>query len=304
MASEKSGETVLSVHLPDELRQWLDEEAEQREIDRETLLEELIAANRAVLDGDGTPAGVELEGSAEGVSEMLLEERSEELREEFMGLIEDVRERVIQVKRETDTKAPLEHTHTEFKQLETLAEQLEDVEAGIDSLEEDLDTVETELEAGFENYEEVVEYLLDTTDAFEHRVDTLASAVVETRDQIRSFVSRHQQQALTDELKLAASQYGIEEADCEDCGRTLSIALLTRPECPHCASSFADVRSKSGLFGSATLETGSPPALTEGDDPTFDTALDEESASVDADDSAAEVNWQERGTNDERSNQQ
>jgi predicted transcriptional regulator len=295
MASEKSGETVMSVHLPDELREWLDEEADERDSDRETLLRELLAANRAVLTEEGT---VE-EETVSGASEDALDDRIEEFREEFMDLIEDVRERVIQVKRETDTKAPLEHTHGEFSDLEELVDQMDTVESELSGLEERLETVEADVESGFENYEEIVEYLLDTTEAVDERVDTLASAVVETREQVTQFVSRHHRQLRADELKLAASQYGIQSADCESCDQTLQIALLTAAECPHCASAFSDVSPKEGIFGSATLETGSPPELPAMDGSDLDADIGPDGTVADSDHPAGDVNWQEQGTGGE-----
>jgi predicted transcriptional regulator len=294
MASEKSGETVTSVHLPDELRAWLDEEAAQRDSDRETLLRELLAAHRAVATDDG-----EVETAVAGATEATVDEQVETFREEFMDHVEDVRERVIQVKRETDTKAPLEHTHSEFADLEALVDQVDDIESEVRALDERLDDLAEDLDAGFENYEEIVEYLLDTTDAVDDRVGTLASAVVETREQIKQFVSAHQQQALADELKLAASQYGITQADCGDCGQTLQIALLTTAECPHCASAFGGVSPKDGIFGSATLETGAPPELPATGETGLETDIETDASVTDGDHPAGNVNWQEQGTGGE-----
>lgn len=295
MASEKSGETVMSVQLPDELREWIDEEADKRDSDRETLLRELLAANRAVLTDEtsGEP------GTKTGVAEEALDDRVEAFRDEFMELIEDVRDRVIQVKREADTKAPLEHTHGEFSDLEDLLERMGDVESELETVEDRLDDVEHDLEDGFENYEEIVDYLLDTTEEVDERVETIASAVVETREEMKTFVSRHHQQQRADELKLAASQYGIQQADCEGCGQTLQIALLTDAECPHCACALSDVSPKNGLFGSATLETGSPPELPASDRSTLDADTSPDASGGTSENPAGDVNWQEQGTGGE-----
>jgi hypothetical protein len=65
-----------------------------------------------------------------------------------------------------------------------------------------------------------------------------------------------------DQLAAAANRRGVREADCEDCGGAVDVALLREPACPHCGATFADVEASSGWFGSDTLVTGAaPPAL-------------------------------------------
>lgn len=296
MASEEQGE--LADALDPQLRDWLDERAAELDTSREAVLGRIVAAVRA-LDADGEPS--------DGTLPAPYERRFEELDAEFTELLEDVRERVIQVKRETDRKAPADHDHEDLaERLATLSDRLDDVEADLSAVEGDaeqvatlservdevaadlteqaaaVDEVESELAAvddrvdeGFENYEDVLEYLTDTTDELERRLDVLARAVVDVRGEVRRLGGQSAARAEAERLKLAANRSGVRSAACADCGASVDIALLTRPECPQCASSFSDVEPKQGLFGSHTLTTGEPPALRAADEADLDDELDD-----------------------------
>lgn len=158
MASESSEEQTVSVALSPELVEWLDEHAASQELDRETLLAQLVASYRTTatqegdLDTDALVSEKQLETVIESRLAAWLEPQvqtlvadafeeiaaehldsesvaPEELNEatnavqrqlsnridsvdaEFQSKIEDVRERVIQVKKEADTKAPRDHSH-------------------------------------------------------------------------------------------------------------------------------------------------------------------------------------------------
>lgn len=69
------------------------------------------------------------------------------------------------------------------------------------------------------------------------------------------------------DLKEVANRHGTTKAKCEECGGTVSVALLTEPVCPHCDRGFVGIEPTRRLFGSGTLVTGQPLALTAGDDP-------------------------------------
>ncbi|RKD97673.1 hypothetical protein [Halopiger aswanensis] len=232
----------VSFALPADVDDWVTDAAADRDESPADVCRRVVAAAHAVAtEGEG----------AEPADREDLEELRGELeaqREEFRDLLEDVRSRVIQVKRETDAKAPAEHDHDEY-------------EADLSSLRADLEDLEATVDAGFENFEEVLEYLLERTDRLEERSTVLAKAAVDLRDHWDAFAERERRRAAADRLKTAANRLGIRTATCEDCGSSVDVALLTAPECPHCASPIADVAAKQSFFGSPTLETGEPPAL-------------------------------------------
>ena len=259
MASEESEERWTNVSLPEDLTDWLEREARSRNVDRDRLLAELVSAHREIDDGDGR---IELDAGTIDPDEVpeIVESRFDDQRETFMDLLEDVRRRVIQVKRETDAKAPADHHHEDLlAELEAVDERYEDLEADLVTLQGTVEAVRDDLVAGFDNYEEVLEYLADETERLDQRLDKIARVLVGVREEVkRQSNARHDG---VSELKLAANRHGIRSAVCEECGETVEIGLLTDPACPHCSSRFSDLAPKQRLFGSHTLETTSPPAL-------------------------------------------
>jgi chromosome segregation ATPase len=259
MASEESEERWTNVSLPEDLTDWLEREARSRNVDRDRLLAELVSAHRQIDDGDGQ---IELDAATIDPGEVpeVVESRFDDQRETFMDLLEDVRRRVIQVKRETDAKAPADHHHEELlAELEAVDERYEELEEDLVTLQGTVDAVRDDLVAGFDNYEEVLEYLADETERLDQRLDKIARALVEVREEVQ-----RQSNARNDgvsKLKLAANRHGIRSAVCEECGETVEIGLLTDSACPHCSSRFSDLAPKQRLFGSHTLESATPPAL-------------------------------------------
>lgn len=262
MASEEHEEVTVSVTLSRDLREWLDEQAAAQGVDRETLLERLLVAHREVATDDPDLDTVGREDLVE-------------TREEFQDLLEDVRKRVIQVKRETDAKTPTDDHEALAADVEGVAAELDGLAADVERLSESVDAVEADLESGFENFEDVLEYLTDRTETLGDRVDTLARAVVDARSELRRLGADAAARTEADRLKLAASQHGITSANCEDCDSRVDIGLLTEAECPHCATAFDGVEPKEGFFGSHTLTTGEPPALEGTQETKLDSSLDD-----------------------------
>ncbi|WP_049969901.1 coiled-coil domain-containing protein [Haladaptatus cibarius] len=250
MASEDVGKTHTP-ELPDSVTRWLDEKADELDISRQQLLSELLTAHRALDEDD------DIDGELDT------------LREEFMSKLADVRERVVQVKRETDRKASADHDHpdlrNELADIQRAAEEL-------DALRERVAENRERTDDGFENYESVLEYLTETTDELENRLDVLARALVSVRGQTRTLATQNATRAATAELARTANRNGITSAKCGECGTGVTISLLTEPSCPHCSVTFEDVEPKQGFFGSNRLVVGRPPAI-EGD--TLDSDVDE-----------------------------
>jgi hypothetical protein len=248
--------------FPDELREWVERRAAERDASPETVLAQAVALYRA-LDDVAEPGADPLAIDPQQVDE--LRERVETLTDRVAGVeddldtkIDDVRQRVIQVKRETDAKASRDHGHPDLEEQVTRAvDAAADADAAVDELDDRLDR-------GFENYEEVLEYLTDVTDDLDRKVDQLAGAVVDVRSELhRVSAAEHDRQAV-DDLRTAANRHGERTAACGDCGATVALGLLSRPRCPHCEATYVGFDPPSGFFGSATLTTGERPALTDG----------------------------------------
>lgn len=161
--------------------------------------------------------------------------------------LREIRERVVQLKRETDAKAPAGHDH------ERLSARLDRVEGELEATREDVWTVREVAEAaddringGFENYRELLERLLDRTETIERRLDTLGETVLSARER----EERREQLAI---LARTANREGVRAAVCAECEETVDLGLLVEPVCPHCETTFEELSVGRGLFGSATL---------------------------------------------------
>lgn len=256
MSSEEA-EEQLSVSVPEELRSWVEQAADERGASADEFLRELLAAHRALETGDGAAAA-----ESEFVAEDALDAELSDLRDEFWELVEDVRSRVIQVKQEADAKAPVEHEHEEIAaELDELDDAIDDLSADLETHREDLATLRETVDDGFENFESVLEYLLETTDGLVDRTDRLARATITTREHVEELGATVGRRHAADRLTRDAVLEGVGKADCEACGQQVRTAHLTAPECPYCSATFVDVEGKDGLFSSATWKTGDRPAL-------------------------------------------
>lgn len=253
----------------DSLEGWLDSKAEELGVSRERLLAQL-----GVGDGNGqrVAADEELAALRKEFAERLtvahddleteFETELEAVRDDFDEKIDDVRDRVIQVKREADEKASEDHGHPDLREeSKQAAARVDDLATELDSLTEIITDIEEQVETGFDNYEDVLEYLTDTTDDLQTKLETLAEVTIGLREQTKTLAARHATRAAADELAHLANRRGVESAVCGHCDETVHIGLLAAPECPHCASKFNDVERKQGFFGSHTLVVGEPPAL-------------------------------------------
>jgi predicted nucleic acid-binding Zn-ribbon protein len=254
----------------DSLEGWLDAKAEELGVSREELLarlqngdapdetaEEEFGALRQEFADHLAETQAEFEsGLADVESELADVER------EFDEKIQDVRERVVQVKREADGKASADHDHPDLREeTDDVAQHADRLATELESLSETVAELDERVETGFENYEDVLEYLTDATDDLEAKLTTLAEVVVHLRERTQTLSARHASRAAADELAHLANRRGIESAKCSHCGEMVHIGLLAEPNCPHCASTFSDVEPKQGLFGSARLVVGDSPAL-------------------------------------------
>jgi hypothetical protein len=250
-----SGEQALG----DDLDDWLDARADDLGTDRERLLTRLVAAQRLALsetdDGELLSTLTTLESRVASV-EAELDEK-----------IADVRDRVVQVKRETDAKAPADHDHAALaERLDDLDAELETLHAEYDDLRSDHDDLRSHVDSGFENYELVLDDLDADTADLAQKADTLAQVALRLRDRVATLEGESAVRTAVADLQQEANKAGVSAATCADCGSSVHVGLLGSPACPHCEATFDGVEPARGFFGSATLTTGERPALTDGTD--------------------------------------
>ncbi len=265
--------------IPEDYRQWLKREADRRGMAPEELLEAIVLAHQSMQTAGASDEPITLVDQSD----------LDAIESKYMDLLEDVRDRVIQVKRETDKKAPADHEHPDLEQtltattesLTTLEQTLDTLDETVDELDQTLDervtALESDLQTGFENYEEILEYLLETTDTLQERLDTLAQATLQTRERLRDITGSQKEREAIEELKATANTRGISTAICESCENRVRIGLLTSPHCPHCGATFTGLESTDGLrglFGSPRLTTGDRPALTGRQQPALDEQIE------------------------------
>jgi chromosome segregation ATPase len=296
MASESTEEGVVSVELPPGLDEWLDQRARELGEPREELVQQLLASYRASTEFEGTDSlatALDIEARVEdalqdeldaavaaAVDDALAERvdstvrdrlpditdavesridgRIDDVEGEFQGKLTDVRDRVVQLKRELDTKAPADH-----EAFESVAE----LDDSVDALNRELVAVRDEFEGDIADHSGQLEELAERLESFEDRLDDVESkltrvawVVSDLRD---NQGGRDAHQKAVDRIKRAAAQEGITSASCQNCGESVAIGLLTDPQCPHCDSTVSDVqpeggiiRKKASLVTAAQLEAG------------------------------------------------
>ncbi|GGJ06171.1 hypothetical protein GCM10008995_15100 [Halobellus salinus] len=241
--------------LPEDLEAWVAERAADSDASRVDVVRRLLAAHKLLDDHPGWLADAAVPGRTDvtvgppsGVDEFDarasgLAERVEVLEGDLDEQIADVRQRVIQVKREADAKAPADHDHP---------------------------SLERRVDEGFENYEEVLEYLTERAETLEDEADdrsarlrTVANAVVDLRRRVAALEREREKRDAVASLREAANRRGVPEAACGSCGESVHVGLLDEPACPHCESSFDGVES-GGWFRPDTLTVGDRPALEPG----------------------------------------
>lgn len=298
MASESSSERTVSITLPGELDDWLDEQAATAELDREELLLQLLSSYRQAIEHeDETDVSVvvdediersiqdavdeqvsetlddrlaaeldrrlddQLRSEVAGIVEDILTEqvteatnsvqrqlsnRIDTIEDDFQSKIEDVRERVIQVKTETDSKAPADHHHEAFETLDGVSKQVSKMEAELATLREEFDDT-------VPGHEETLSEMSGTVENLQERLQTVAWVVSDLREAHESSGGLE----AVERIKRAAAKANIERATCENCGDTVAISLLTDPKCPHCDATVSNVEAAAGWFGKPTLLTAS-----------------------------------------------
>jgi hypothetical protein len=224
--------------MSDDLRSWVERRAEESGASPEAILARSVAAYR-FLEGesDSLPASGRRDGDADPGRNGHLDAAGTP---------------------DGDGDREEATTEREYEDLERRA-----AEAARDAAEAAgaVERLRDRLDEGFANYEEVLEYLTETTDDLEGKLTRVARATVDVREDLRRLESTAATRAAVDELRTAANRHGERRANCGDCGATVDVALLAQPRCPHCEAPFEGLDPGSGLLSSARLTVGARPAL-------------------------------------------
>ncbi|MGB9964966.1 hypothetical protein [Halobacterium hubeiense] len=251
---------------------WVAERADDLDVTTDEFLDRVVAAYREADEEADVVTSDDLEERLSAVEEELRSD-IDAVDSEFDEKIQDVRERVIQVKRDADAKADADHDHPDLaSQAEEAVSAARDAQAEVAEVSEAARRLRERVDAGFDNYEEVLTYLRDEARDLDRKATTLATAVVSMRDSVASLAAAEARRERAERLKREANVAGVREADCGECGESVTVALLTAPECPFCAATFEAVEANPGWFGTHVLATGSAPAL-----PSDESVLDDES---------------------------
>jgi archaellum component FlaC len=262
------GERVAD--LPDELESWVRERAEATDMRPEEVLARSVTAYRFLEGESDELAGTDIDGAVtlgadeadlEATAERLadLDDRVGALEADLEEKIDDVRERVIQVKREADGKATADHGHDDLREdLETARRTAADAEEAAEEAQSQVQRIDR----GFDNFEDILEYLTETTDELEGRLTRLARLTIDLRETVGELEGQDAARSVTADIKEKANREGVSQAKCGNCDAKVAIGLLTSPQCPDCGRAFSDLQPASGFFGSSTLVVGDRPALT------------------------------------------
>jgi predicted Zn-ribbon and HTH transcriptional regulator len=260
MASESTRERTVTITIPAELDDWLDEQATKRDVDRDTLLSQLLAAYQTTAKYNGELEGeiqtfesdhietliedqIEQQFPGDSETAAALKDRIDTIGSEHEQKITELHNRVVQIKKELDAKAPEDHDHSEFEHLRELAARVEALGDELNALREESETEDDDQLAEFD----------DRLEEVEDRLQSVAWLVGNLRDTVEEDDTLD----VADRIKRAAAESNIEQAKCQNCGETVSIGLLTEPECPHCNTAVRDVEPSSGWFGKPELRTAS-----------------------------------------------
>lgn len=279
-----SHEQPEPIELPTELKSWLDEYADQTDQTFESALARSVMALRLIDEGDPSGTlddGVDdlldrlaaIETRVDAVEDTLDADAPaadahadiEAVESRLTDEIEDTRSRIIDVLREAKSKADADHHHPELAAADhdhpALSSRLETIESMLEALEEDLSS-------GFDNYETILEAHDESIVALEAEIETIGEAIEALGSQIASIEQVHATREQVRELKQEANKKNVTQGKCEECGHKVTLSLLEKPQCPHCASRFSGVDPGRRFIGRPTVETADHLALESGTDTT------------------------------------
>ncbi len=227
----------------------------------------------------------ELDARLEDLEAVSIDQRLADLEADLDSHVEDLRSRVVDVLKETRSRAPAAHDHPDLEtqltavqaDLETHTEQLSDQQSHTDEIDSTLEsvaeqtdslaeTIET-LESKTDTIEGNLETATETIETLESKADRLAGAVVDLRRRLGRVESHITYERALARLLETAARMGLKKADCGSCNETVMLSMLAEPACPHCRSVFEGIEAGLGIFKSASLVVADRPALEAGETP-------------------------------------
>ena len=213
---------------------------------------EEVAELRAVVNSLGETTD-QLETAVDSLSTEV-----ETLETEVDEDVEDLRERLVRLYRDAEQKAEADHTHPD------LAERLDEVDANARAVADRLDGLEDRVESiddTVAGIEDRLDALAAADDDAADKLSRVASAVVRTQRRLRAIEGERAADRLDDILD-AANRHGVQTADCDGCGHTVRLSLLSSAECPHCESRFAGLDPADRFYRRSRLTVDDRPALS------------------------------------------
>ena len=267
MSTESAGEPELSVTLPPSLSEWLDERAATLGMEPEALLVQLLETHRSAANLDENWIET-LEDRLEDVDARAerTDSRVDDVETKLATNVEDVRERVLQLRDAVEERAPAEHSHGEFQ---SLADRIEKLSAAVEAVDSEVQALEG-IEESVDRFGDDVESNAGRIDTVENKLDRIARAVVARN---RREAAEADSEERLKEIRRDANRAGSLEANCASCGEPIRIGLLSEAACPHCERGFAGLETPSPVlrwFRQPTLtvegeDEGAPEAEAEAD---------------------------------------
>jgi hypothetical protein len=170
MVSDRSGDTTVELSIPQALDEWLSARADEWEVDRETVVRRLLTAYHVATTHDREEGELHLDDADETLLDLIsggsdrIDARFEGLERRYTDDLDDVRKRVVQLKRELDEKAPEDHGHPSIvEKLRAVREAIEGIEDRLEGLEDGQQNLTDRIVGGSENYRDFIEPLIDET---------------------------------------------------------------------------------------------------------------------------------------------
>lgn len=293
MASESSEDLTVSVDIPADLVEWLDEEATAADVDRQTAIAQLLASYQTIARLNGDIDHGEAEFDASNILDTVERSMAEKVETEVENAVdtqgearfrEDIEGRVDAVEDDmTSFQADMQNRissvesslNEQITALESdFQEKITDVRKRVVQLKNEADEnaskdhTHAELERISEVHGEIESLSAEIGQFRSDYEDTVAEQTDHTArlDELQERLQtvawvvndlRDEQNTgglnAVDRIKRAAAKAGIETATCENCTETVNISLMTEPRCPHCEATLSNVEPANGWFGSAKL---------------------------------------------------
>ncbi|WP_058828686.1 hypothetical protein [Haloferax sp. Q22] len=234
---------------PSSFEAWLDQRMSETGKSRDQLCQELLASHWQLneiteLLGRDSPASDERSSEAKRATRSRDDTENKPVSDdELAEVLELIEGLEAEVETEAQRRAHLEQSvqalttrldvvDAELDEVEAALDEVEDLPAELSEVESTLRerhrTLDTRFDDEFENLQTILEHLVETDDRIETK---LTEFETQYGAEIREIRAEREQLR---RVKQAAKEVDTHEGDCEHCGETIDLALLTSPECPNC----------------------------------------------------------------------